>query len=461
MKKKLFMAVAAIAALSSCSNENDSVAIQTENEVLTFTASMESVGADSRATFDNTNKCASWEKYDDINVNGKTYRAQSSGTTTTFVPLNNMNETSAPYTAFFPTDIMSYDRLHLLNVNAETWREGQFNMPMYASSTTTNLQFKNLCGVLKIIVKNDQIESVRRIRVSSENCAMSGDFTVENDAAKLKNPTDASKNAEILYTATVATDAAGKAFYVPIPPQTYRKLKIELDPDSKGYTKSMTTKSSTDIVIARNKIYTINFADNTPPTTGTAKATINGEEVDVKWVQLWADGPKFAEFNVGVTDGKAESYGGYYCWGSSIDQDMTSDPYRNTGSAVLTGDDDTATKLWGPNWRMPTEAELWKLANHTSGSSCVNASVTVNGVKGKRFTGRFDYFRENSIFLPFAGQLYYGSSIQLQFKNSSGYYWTSTPSSTNASFINISSSGPYGDNRSRKNGYSVRAVLVE
>ena len=42
--------------------------------------------------------------------------------------------------------------------------------------------------------------------------------------------------------------------------------------------------------------------------TGKATATINGKTIDVNWVQLWENGPKFAEYNVGATS--VTDYGG-------------------------------------------------------------------------------------------------------------------------------------------------------
>lgn len=50
---------------------------------------------------------------------------------------------------------------------------------------------------------------------------------------------------------------------------------------------------------------------------GQAKARINGEDVDVNWVQLWTDGPRWAEYNIGVDDGNPESYGSYFAWGET------------------------------------------------------------------------------------------------------------------------------------------------
>lgn len=184
------------------------------------------------------------------------------------------------------------------------------------------------------------------------------------------------------------------------------------------------------------------------PITGTSQATINGNQVSVNWVQLWENGPRFAEYNVGVTDGKAESFGGYYAWGGN--QDKVDD--HNTGSVDLTGNDDTATNLWGSNWRMPTMTELQALLDN-----CDVVWTTVGGVNGRKFTGRGDY-SENSVFLPAAGYCYSGS---VQSQGDRSYYWSSTPRGNNASLLFFKSGNQYVDNDARSLGISVRAVLVE
>ena len=190
------------------------------------------------------------------------------------------------------------------------------------------------------------------------------------------------------------------------------------------------------------------FEEAPASTTGTAKATIGGNEVDVNWVQLWENGPKFAEYNVGVTDGKAESYGGYYAWGGNLNKGGG----YNSGTDVLTGDADTATKLWGSNWRMPTKAELDALL-----ANCDVVWTTVNGVNGKKFTGKGDY-SSNSVFLPAAGNCV-GGNVSGQ--GNGGYYYSSTPyGSTYAYYLYIlSGSSQYVRNTNRFYDYSVRAVL--
>lgn len=175
---------------------------------------------------------------------------------------------NAPYNAYFPASLYDGTTLTLPSKTDEFWDTFKFNMPMYASSTNNNLAFKNLCDVLKISVsesRGDQQSTwVERIRVSSANKAVSGPFTVENNTAVLTNPDDYTKDYIIHYARPVEVHWAGFTtdFYVPIPAQTYQELKIELDPDGKGFTKSMTTTPGKDITIERNMIYPIDFHAN-------------------------------------------------------------------------------------------------------------------------------------------------------------------------------------------------------
>ena len=185
-------------------------------------------------------------------------------------------------------------------------------------------------------------------------------------------------------------------------------------------------------------------------TTGSAKRT---GDIDVNWVQLWENGPKFAEYNVGVKDGKAESYGEYYTWGGNQNvEDVVSPTYKG-GTDPLTGTDDTATNLWGSGWRMPTQTELAALL-----SSCDVVWTTVGGVNGCKFTGKGAY-ASNSVFLPAAGDCSYGD---VDDQGYNGYYWSSTPEGSNfAYYLDFLSGYQNVDDRSRYNGCSVRAVLAE
>lgn len=145
--------------------------------------------------------------------------------------------------------------------------------------------------------------------------------------------------------------------------------------------------------------------------TGKAKRT---GDIYVNWVQLWENGPMFAEYNLGAANNKPEDYGAHYSWGGVLaDVGIGADCY--TGMVVLSGDNDTATRFWGSNWRMPTKEELQGLLD-----KCDSEFATVNGVKGCKFTGR-GAFSNHSLFFPAAGR-YLGDD-----QGSMGYYWSSTP----------------------------------
>lgn len=183
-------------------------------------------------------------------------------------------------------------------------------------------------------------------------------------------------------------------------------------------------------------------------TTGKARRIGN---VDVKWVQLWENGPKFAEYNIGAANNKTEDYGCYYTWGGSIDM---SDEDDNTGTEVLSGNNDTATKLWGSNWRMPTQAEFQALLNN-----CDSDWITVNGVKGRKYTGKGNY-SSNYIFLPAAGGCSHGD---LPTQNEEGLYWSSTPNMRHSAWpLGFRPDEQYvDDDLNRSRACSVRAVLAE
>ena len=328
---------------------------------------------------------------------------------------------------------------------------------MYAESATTNLQFKNLCGVLKITVKSDDLASVQSIKVSSSNCATSGAFTVNAEgAAVLSNPTDASKTLTVTYTTPVETTAEGKVFYVAIPAQTYQDLKIRISDGAND--KFMVTKSGTDIVVERNKIYPIDFGGNyVPAVQGTKSATIDGADVDVPWVQLWEGGPKFAAYNVGVTDGNPASYGGYYTWGGTIDKDPDRN-YYNGSDLTLPEEYDTATQLWGSNWRMPTPDELQGLIDNCD----VEDNVRVGNHTCFRFTGRGAY-SDYSLLLPMAGAMW---NVNPDDVDELGIYWSATSKGTDRydlvyQLYFTKSGGVLATNDNKFRCCSVRAVVKE
>lgn len=153
-----------------------------------------------------------------------------------------------------------------------------------------------------------------------------------------------------------------------------------------GETLLRTTKAG----LTAGKYYTVPNV----PVTGTAEATINDKKEMVKWVQLWAGGPKFATQNVAGT----------MTWTAAVN-----------------------TNLWGDNWRLPTKEEMIGLVGSTNvGNSFMTNTVKVeylqkNNVFGFKFTGVQPGYTENSIFLPTVEDEEHDAEAGY------GRYWTSDP----------------------------------
>ena len=199
-------------------------------------------------------------------------------------------------------------------------------------------------------------------------------------------------------------------------------------------------------------------------------------------VQLWADGPYWAECNVGAT--KPEEYGYYFWWGDTVGyernannngwisvKDSTSYSFTYSGCPTNCKDDsqlrsaryidathnlvaahDAATAHLGAPWRMPTDAEFSALI-----SNCDTQWTMRNGVSGRLVKGRGAY-SSKSIFLPAAGSgVYETRLLNLGLR---GDYWSSTPhDSGGASWaVYFDSSDFVRGYLNRYDGHSVRPV---
>lgn len=189
------------------------------------------------------------------------------------------------------------------------------------------------------------------------------------------------------------------------------------------------------------KALTIASSKFAVPTKGTAKATIDYEQVDVNWVQLWAGGPKFAEYNVGassVTDGGHA---------------MEFTEARKTGSNYV----------WGANWCTPSYGQMNELLLAAQGNSASNVTckyceyTTGDDIWGFKFTGKETGYTSNSVFFPAED----GDS-----SHGSANYWSATADGSNAWKMNLHyEDSVYDwfsgwDSREQDFPYFVRPVLL-
>ncbi len=450
MKNYTFMAVAAIAALSSCSSDNDPIVNENNSkQPLVFTATMED-GA-TRATLDG--KTPSWDAGDEIVIvdihygheyTTATYQADASGTTTTFSPTAGELETGDyhSYDAYFPTSIFQGAASYGLIPTTQVYTPGKFNMPMHASSDNTDLQFKNICSVLAINVTNKSISTLKSIKVESDS-PVSGDYqtyTEDKTSAIPPYPGEGTtyNYVELVSETPVSLDATGTTFYIAIYVKEYNGFTISLSSDGTNYSRKMVTKSGKTITTKRNTIYPISFADNTD----------HPEYVDLGL----PSGLKWATVNVGAN--APEEFGDYFAWGDpepyyeeghaqdspienwkegkSTGYEWTSYKWCNNGNRgylnkyldngdVLELDDDAAHVNWGGSWRMPTREDWDELLNT---DNCTWTRTTLNDVDGYEVRSNKAGYTDNFIFLPAAGYRSYYSFVHGG--DWANNYWSST-----------------------------------
>ena len=199
-------------------------------------------------------------------------------------------------------------------------------------------------------------------------------------------------------------------------------------------------------------------------------------------VQLWENGPYWAETNIGAEN--PEDYGYYFWWGDTVGYKREGNAWvasdgssRNfsfasentptwgkdvnrlkhdgwiTEDGVLMPEHDAAHVHWGGNWRMPMEQELKDLHE-----KCDWTWTTKKGVEGYIICGRRKYASAR-IFLPAAG---YGCKTWLGNSDSYGYHWSSVAHSSNYGYRSWNlyfDSGSHGtDCYYRHFGFSVRPV---
>lgn len=473
MKKYIFIALAAIAALSSCSKESPVSNEENGKEARVFTATMED-GITTKVTFDGTNKCALWEIGDAISIDGHQYTATSAGASSTFT---GEGATETTHHAYFPASIYNGGTPAL--PAEQTYAEGKFNMPMYAESSSLDLSFKNLCAVLAITVNKSNLvstttTSLKSIKVSSDK-RMHGAFSATSAGVlsftSQADPADADKS--VALTMTDAVDiSAGKTFYIAIPAQEYSYLKIYLSADGTTYKEAMITQKAAGLgTIARSTMFNITYKTNA--------------------VKLYAESPYWATMNIGATS--ETGFGLYFGWGEKTGHALTataaagpftgdpiSDAFEGTygfynnpvigeptddqNPSKLPPSNDAATVYWGAAWKMPTggsySGQFYSLDSKTTSAWTDDHNST--GVKGITFTGKTgtpDY-SDITLFFPAAG---YGVDTRLDGAGSYGFYWSSslkTGSTDYAYYFNFHSSGfvDTGSGVSRYYGCSVRPV---
>jgi len=263
MRRSLLLAISFIAGFAcvSCNFNQPEIQEPVEKKDAVFTADLESVTT--KTTVSDAGKVY-WTIDDKISINGVTFGIAALSEDKTSASFNGSLSASSEYEAFYPSTLYS-DGMSVLPSSFD-YREG-FNMPMYAKSSTTELEFRNICSVFKVTVNCTDIVTISSITMSSADKAMSGDFTVDSGFnAVLEKPGMISNTVTVNCGEGVPN---GTVFYIPVPPQDYKRIKVSvsgIDEDGNEIDGYLATSSDTAFSAVRSELYILSMTTYKPAT---------------------------------------------------------------------------------------------------------------------------------------------------------------------------------------------------
>ena len=272
MKKYIFMAVAGMLALSSCSNDdNDIQDVQNAPRPMTFTAGY-SDGATTRATL--SGKSVSFNGGDKISIlsakNTNTqFTTSAGGASATF---SGTATDDSKFYAVYPYAAgltLSGDVITGIVIPTSQWNSGwngdsDFSgwdpkAPIaYATTTGSSLTFHNACAILKVTFP--KANTFGRFTISA-NEPLAGTFSLDTSTGTL-TPTSGSTSVSVgtsSWNSTgICTDGGSKTVYVAIAPGTYTGFNLHI------YNEEDEEKSKTkggSVTFEAGKIYDLGSYD--------------------------------------------------------------------------------------------------------------------------------------------------------------------------------------------------------
>ena len=256
MKKALF--AMAFAALFAVGCQMSDFAPDMKKDLKVFTGTIVDGGTRASLVADGDIYHVTWGLGDRIMINGEyPFDATVGDVTTTYFVQDTTGTLpdeppTGPYTAVFPVNVSR----GLPGVQNYVPNGIEF-IPMMATSETENLAFKNLVGLLKLNIKTGDAGIVVKRVVITADQPMSGEFTVENNAAVVAEGNGVTLNC----AEGVAIGADPIPFLVTVPANTYTGMTIKVY-TTDGKVASVKMKSGASVTVERSKVYEAEFPFN-------------------------------------------------------------------------------------------------------------------------------------------------------------------------------------------------------
>ncbi len=268
MKKYIFMAVAGMLALSSCSSDDNDQTVQDAPRQMTFTAGFDN-GDATRATL--SDKTVRFNAKDKISIlsskNTNTqFTTSAGGLSATFT--GTATDDSKFYAVYPYTDGLNLvgDVIQGVVIPTDQWNNVWYledsgwdpSAPIaYATTTGSDLTFQNLCAILKMQFHNDDMDYAW-VKVSADQ-NLAGTFSLNTSTGTL-TATSGSKTLTAGSSEDWKKVIANNAYiYLAIAPGTYTNFKVVV---TGYYMEGTQEKTKSSVTFEAGKIYDLGLFDN-------------------------------------------------------------------------------------------------------------------------------------------------------------------------------------------------------
>ena len=272
--KKIFVSIVTLVSMSalmtivSCSKENDGD--------VQFKATMEDCTDIHAKTSLQSTGDLYWQDGDMVKIyststtaNGDFAVSQSGGTNT--VLSGNVSLGNGPYKAIYPASIAQSATTIMLPATQTNTNGSPDGFPMYAESDSRSLSFKNLCGLLKIVLPAKANTTLASAKLTV-NEMVSGTSTVSYSNVA-STPTSGGNTITVQCSQSLAN---GGVVWITLPAGSYTGLDLELT-DTKGCVCTLEHKNNALAVPVNRSQYTTIDLSSTSVTFLPTEGVLNGE----------------------------------------------------------------------------------------------------------------------------------------------------------------------------------------
>ncbi len=261
MKRMILLAAFGLLTLAACVKEPFPADQDIVMDKPTFTATTESASTKTALSGnDSEGYVVNWQSGDRIAIKGTAvgvFETSSTSATGDFTLVSGSDPGNPRYQAYYPSTLLGSNGISTSLPATQQYTAGNIvESPMYATSSTTNLEFKNICGIIRLNLSSTQSDITVSKIILTASQGMSGYFSVNNDAAVISSGT---AGVALECGSGVVIGSEPTPFYMSVPPGDYTNLRIKVVTTDGARQSKVANKT---VSVSRSKITPITLSFN-------------------------------------------------------------------------------------------------------------------------------------------------------------------------------------------------------